>query len=122
MTGPNTPGPSTSPPAQNSGRDWTDQAADAIESVVLSVKQKTTVPLTTIARAIVYGVVIAALGTVALVLTAVSAVRILTVYLPVGRVNDGRHRVWVADLIVGGIFTLAGLFLWSKRTSKAGVR
>ncbi|GAC1534553.1 MAG: hypothetical protein NVS3B12_15490 [Acidimicrobiales bacterium] len=122
MTGPNTPGPSMSPPAQNPGRDWTDQAADAIESVVLSVKQKTTVPLTTIARAIVYGVVIAALGTVALVLAAVSTVRVLTVYLPVGRVNDGRHRVWVADLIVGGIFTLAGLFLWSKRTSKAGVR
>ncbi|GAC1378047.1 MAG: hypothetical protein NVSMB4_07630 [Acidimicrobiales bacterium] len=122
MTGPHTPGPSTSPLAQSSGRDWTDQAADAIESVVLSVKQKTTVPLTTVARAIVYGVVIAALGTVALVLVAVSAVRVLTVYLPVGRVNDGRHRVWVADLVVGGIFTLAGLFVWSKRTSKAGVR
>ena len=122
MTGPSTPGPATSPPAQASGRDWTDQAADAIESVVLSVKQKTTVPLTTVARAIVYGLVIAALGTVALVLVAVSSVRILTVYLPVGRVNDGRHRVWVADLIVGGIFTFGGLFVWSKRTSKAGAR
>ena len=91
--------------------------ADGVESVVLSVKQKTTVPLTTIARGVVYGLVIAALGTVVMVLSAVSAVRILAVYLPVGRVNGG-HRVWVADLIVGGIFTLVGLLAWSKRTPR----
>lgn len=109
-------------PTGSGGREWTDQAADAVESIVLSIKQKTTVPLTTIARGLVYGLVIAALGAVVMVLMAVSAVRVLTVYLPVGRVNGNHHRVWVADLIVGGIFTLVGMFAWSKRTPKKAVR
>ena len=122
MTGPNAPTPRTPSLTSPGGRDWTDQATDAVESIVLSVKQKTTVPLTTIARAVVYGLVIAALGSVVMVLMAVSAVRILTVYLPVGRVNGNHHRVWVADLIVGGIFTLVGMLAWSKRTPKKAVR
>ncbi|MHB8464418.1 MAG: hypothetical protein ACYDH6_01170 [Acidimicrobiales bacterium] len=96
---------------------WTEQATEAVESLVLTVKSKTTVPATTVARGVVYGVVIAALATVALVVLAVAGVRILTVYLPIGRV-DGHHRVWAADLIVGLIFTLAGLFCWSKRVTK----
>jgi len=109
MTGPITTTNASSGSA--SGRDWTVQVADAVESAVLTVKQKTTVPLTTIARGIVYGLVIAALGTLVMVLLAITSVRVLTVYIP-------SHRVWVSDLIVGGIFTVAGLFLWSKRTSK----
>jgi hypothetical protein len=99
-------------------RDWTDQAAEAVETVVLTVKEKTTVPATTIARAVVYGLVIAALGIAVLILLAIAGVRFLTVYLPVGRVNGGHHRVWVADLIVGLIFTLAGLLFWSRRAAK----
>ena len=122
MPGPNTPTPGTPAPTGSGGREWIDQAADAVESVVLSVKQKTTVPLTTLARALVYGLVIAALGAVVMVLMAVSAVRVLTVYLPVGRVNGTHHRVWVADLIVGGIFTLVGMLAWSKRTPKKAVK
>ena len=100
------------------GKDWTNQAVDVVESVVLTVKEKTTVPATTVARGLVYGIVIAALGTIALVVLAVAGVRFLTVYLPVGRVNGGHHRVWVADLILGVIFTLAGLLCWSRRAPK----
>ena len=40
------------------------------------------------------------------VLTAIGLVRLLDVYLPSG--------VWVADLIIGGIFTFGGLFLWRR--------
>lgn len=122
MTGPSTSTPGSPLPTGSPGREWTDQTADAVESIVLSVKQKTTVPLTTMARAVVYGLVIAALGSVVMVLGAVALVRVLTVYLPVGRVNGGHHRVWVADLIVGGIFTLIGMLAWSKRAPKKAVR
>jgi hypothetical protein len=94
------------------------QATEAVESIVLTVKEKTTVPATTIARGVVYGLVIAALGIVAAICLAVAGVRFLTVYLPVGHVNGGHHRVWVADLILGLIFTLAGLLFWSRRESK----
>ena len=34
---------------------WSDQAADTVETIVLTVKDKTTVPLQTAARGIVYG-------------------------------------------------------------------
>ena len=108
--------PATS--SSDGGRDWTTQATEAVESIVLSVKEKTTVPATTAARGIVYGLVIAALGITAAVCIAIASVRFLTVYLPVGRVNGHHHRVWAADLLVGLLFTLAGLFCWSKRSTK----
>ena len=90
-------------------KDWTEQAAEAVESVVLTIREKTTTPLTTAARGVVYGIVIAVLGVTALILLAIVLIRVLTVYLP-------PNKVWVSDLIVGGIFTLAGLFAWSKRS------
>jgi hypothetical protein len=93
--------------------DWTVQAADTIDAVVGVVRDKATIPLRTIVRAVVYGVGVVTVVAVALVLVVVAGVRALAVYLPVGRVS-GHHRVWVAYLILGGIFTLAGLFLLRK--------
>jgi hypothetical protein len=86
--------------------DWTVQAADRIEGLVASIHDKTTVPLTTAARAIVYGILAAFAGATALVLTAIIAVRLLNL-LP--------GDVWVAHLIVGMLFTLVGVVLWRKR-------
>ena len=92
--------------------DWTVQAADTIESVVGSVRSKTADPLVTVARGLVYGLLAAIVGTMALVLVAVAAVRVLDVYLPW---HPQDRRVWSADLIMGGVFVLAGMFLWSRR-------
>ena len=93
-----------SPPATSSA-DWTVQVADTIESVVGSVRDKTAVPLETVARALVYGIVIATLGVTALVLGTIMAIRLLSYVL----------EVWAAYAIVGGLFTLGGMFLWRKR-------
>jgi hypothetical protein len=90
--------------------DWAAQTADTIERIVGSVRSKTADPIERIARVLVYGLVAAILGVTALVLLAVLLVRILDVAIP--------GEVWPAHLIVGGIFTLAGLFLWRKRTVK----
>jgi len=119
---PSAPSPSSAPTTAGAGvgtagtaasRDWTIQATDVVESVVLTVKEKTTLPLVTAARTVVYGLVILVLAVTALVMLAILAIRMLVVYLP-----GGLHRVWVADFIVGGIFTLAGLFAWSKRPTR----
>lgn len=91
--------------------DWTVQAADTIESVVASVRAKSAAPLETVARAVVYGILLAVMGQVALVLLTIALVRALEVYLPVG-------DVWLPYLIVGGLLTIAGLLLWSKRRPK----
>jgi hypothetical protein len=92
------------------GDDWVTQTADTIERVVTGVRSKTTEPVERISRIVVYGIVAAFLGITALVLLAIAAVRILDLAIP--------GDVWSAHAIVGGIFTLAGLFLWGKRTTK----
>ena len=79
--------------------------ADTIESVVGSVRDKTATPLETVARALVYGILIIVMGTAAMVLLTIALVRAGTYLLP----------VWAVYAIVGGLFTTVGLLLWRKR-------
>ena len=100
----------TNPPAKPMlGEDWPTQAADTIERVVGTIRSKTTAPVEHIVQAVVYGLVAAVLGIAALVLATIAVVRVLDVVLP--------GEVWLVYLILGVIFTAAGLALWSKRTS-----
>src|SRR3954462_5455239 len=85
------------------GDDWAVQAADTVERVVGSIAGKTAGPLTTVSRAVVFGLLVGFLGVTALVLFIVGAVRALDAYLPKG--------VWLASLVLGGIFSLLGLLL-----------
>lgn len=64
-------------------------------------------PLTLIARGLVYGILGGTLALTVLVLLTIGALRALDVYLP--------GEVWSAHLVLGLLFTVAGLFLWSKR-------
>ena len=90
LSGPPPPG---SPPP---GPDWTAQTADRIESVVETVRDKTTVPVTKAARAVVYGLVAGALVSLALVLLVIGLFR-LHVYLPFlggpSRRSEGVHHL-----------------------------
>ena len=88
------------------GPDWAAQTTDTIERVVGQVRDRTTGPLLSVARALVYGTLAAIAGVAALVLVAIIVVRVLDL-LPGG--------VWVAHLITGALFTAAGLLLWGKR-------
>jgi hypothetical protein len=87
--------------------DWTEQVADAIDTAVQTVRDKTVVPAQKVVRAVVAGLLAGVLASMAVVLLAVGSFRALTVYLP--------EDVWSAYLVVGGIFTAAGLFCWSRR-------
>ena len=90
--------------------DWTIQAADTIESVVVAVRSKTTDPVVGISRWVVYGTLAAIVGLVAATVTIIGLVRVLDVVLP--------GQVWVVYVILGGIFTAAGLVLWSRRPKR----
>ena len=92
------------------GGDWAAQTADTIERVVGGVRGKTSEPVERIARVVVYGLLAAFLGIAALVLLAIALVRFADVWIP--------GEVWSAHAVVGGIFTLVGLFLWRKRNVK----
>jgi hypothetical protein len=96
--------------APEPSKDWATETADAIERVVGSVRTKTSGPLEKLARVLVYGLVALIVGMAAAVLGAVALVRALDLALP--------GDVWVAHGLTGGIFALAGLFLWRKRTVK----
>ncbi|HEY3238953.1 MAG TPA: hypothetical protein VGL92_05265 [Acidimicrobiia bacterium] len=87
--------------------DWTEQVADAIDNAVHTVRDKTVVPAQKLVRAIVAGLLAGVLAGVAVVLLAIGSFRALSVYLP--------GDVWAAHLVLGGIFTVAGLFCWSRR-------
>ena len=93
--------------------DWPAQIADTIVNVVGSVRDKTTGPALTIARAAVYGTFAAIVGCVALVVLVVSGVRFLDVYLP--DAWFGEEHTWAAHLIIGLVLTIFGLVLWMRR-------
>jgi histidinol dehydrogenase len=91
--------------------DWAAQAADTIEGVVTSIRNKTTVPLTTVVRAVVFGLLAAFAGGTAMVLLAIGMVRGVDVI-------TGSGNVWIAHLAIGMVFVLVGVLLWRKRSPK----
>jgi hypothetical protein len=95
--------------------DWTVQAADTVERVVTGIRDKTTVPLTTVARGLVYGQIAAVAAMTGIVLLAVLLVRIGDSYLPV---HPHARAVWITEAIVGGIFLLPGVLLLRRASAR----
>lgn len=108
------PGDAPSPAARGAD-DWTVQAADTIERVVVGIRDKTTVPLTTVARGLVFGLLAAVMGITALIFVIIALLRIVNVYVVQG-------EVWAAYLLVGGIFTLGGALTLRKASSDKQAR
>jgi hypothetical protein len=116
-TGPSPTGPTTAAPGPAPASDppsglrqpstWPAQAADLIVDVVDTVRDRTTAPLLTVMRGVVYGTAIVILGITAVVLLIVALVRFVDVWLP--------GEVWSAYLLLGTLFTIAGLVLWATR-------
>lgn len=102
------------PPAEP---DWTVTAADTVERVVGSIRDRTTVPLTTVARGIVYGQIAAVMGLAALILVSIVLVRLGANYFG-GLVDHDHHypgrAVWFTEGILGLLFVLSGWWLFRK--------
>ena len=104
--------PASPPNPAAAGKDWPDEIADRIESVVGSIRSKTTVPVTRAARGVVFGLVAGALGSVAFVLLVIGLVRVLDVYMPW---HPLARRVWTVDAGAAAIFLATGALAWRKR-------
>ncbi len=91
-------------------QDWAADTADRIDQLVDTIRSKTSDRLVGVARVVVYGLLAAVMGVMALILLVIAGIRLLDVYIPRG--------VWIPYMVLGAIFVLAGLFLWSKRTIK----
>jgi hypothetical protein len=109
--GSSSPASSGSPAA--AADDWPIQAADAIERAVGTVRDKTTGPAVKVARGLVYGLFSLLVAAAVAVMLAISGVRALDVYLPDAVV--GEQHTWAAHVLVGAVFTIAGMVCWSRR-------
>ncbi len=84
------------------------KAVDSVDLVVAFVHNKAVRPLVVATRAIVFGILIAVLATVVLLLVSIALLRVLDVYAFPG-------RIWASYAVLGAIFTVGGLFAWSRR-------
>jgi uncharacterized protein YacL len=87
------------------------KAADAVQLLVDTIHDKAVRPAVLATRAIVFGLLIAALATLLLVLGSIAVLRLFDVYV-------FGHRVWLSYLVLGGALTLAGLGAWTRRTAR----
>jgi hypothetical protein len=92
------------------GTDWASETADTIDKIVVAVRSKTTAPVEQVARYLVYGVVAAFLLATALVSFIILSVKLADDWIP--------GEVWSAYLVLGGIFIIAGLLVWTRRNRK----
>jgi hypothetical protein len=99
------------PPPPNTS-DWPAQATDTIVNLVDQVRAKTTGPAITVARGLVFGLIVGVLGLMAAVLLLIFAVRLTTDVLEL--IWDGAG-VWLTYLIYGVLFTLVGSYVFGKR-------
>jgi hypothetical protein len=107
-----TTSPAAPPAATADEPDWPAQAADAIVEQVGKVRDRTTGPAVKIAGYIVFGAFAVLLGTVALILFVIGAVRALDVYLP--SAVFGETHTWAAHSILGTVLVLGGLLTSRK--------
>jgi hypothetical protein len=98
------------PPEPSS--DWPKQATDAIVDLVDQVRDRTTGTVLTIARAIVFGVIVAVLAGIIFVLALIGSVRL---------VNEALMNafpwadVWLTYLLFGVVFLAAGTVVFRRR-------
>ena len=85
--------------------DWTTDAVDTLENVVATVRDRTVVPAQTATKAVVFGLLVAFF----VLVRGVHARRSRCS----GCWSCSRGEVWAAYLILGGIFVIAGAFVWT---------
>ena len=102
---------SESLPVPGLPEDWHILATEKIVASVDTVRVKTSGPAVKLSRAVVFGLLGAGIGLIALIVFLIGTVRLLNNVLP--------KDVWLVYLILGTVFLAAGAFLWSKRPRRA---
>ncbi len=97
--------------------NWATDVTDQITTFVGNVRDKTTNNAIKAVRGVVFGLIGIFLGFVSIVLLLIIATRGLQSLLDIWVAWD--KAVYISYFIVGGILTLAGLLLMSKRQSKS---
>ena len=107
--------PASVPPTDE--QDWPAKATETIVTQVGRIRDKTTGPARNIARWLVFGAFAVSLGTVAMVIFVIGAVRALDNYLP--DAVFGETHTWAAHSILGLLLLLAGVALYRFKVAPA---
>ena len=110
MAAPIPPTRGTSGPQGVIPAEWPAQAADTIVETIAKVRDRTTKPAITAARAVVYGLIVVIVGTIAAVLTVILVFRVLS-YLP--------GPMWTVYAVFAVVFSVAGFVLLHKANRPA---
>ncbi len=90
--------------------DWTTDAVDTLDRVVGLVRDKAVRPAQRATTAVVFGLLVGFFVLTAAILLSLGLFRAIVVIV---------GEVWLAWLILGGIFVLLGAFCWRFRFSRA---
>ena len=112
-TGP--PHPTSAPGHQV--KAWADELSDYVVEGVGWLKARTTVPVMTVLRVLVYGLVVAVALVVAIVLGIIGLVRMWDAYVPLS--PEGR-RVWLGYVVLGALLSAVGVVLLARRRTDKG--
>lgn len=99
--------------------NWAVEVTDKIVDTIDKVRDRTTKPIVLIARGLVFGLLSAFLGIVALILLLVGVSRALINFIEWPLDHD--TAVWVSYFVLGGLLCLIGTVCMIKRQSKDGV-
>jgi len=95
--------------------DWPARASASIVQYVGQVRDKTTGPALVASRNVVYMVAIGLVAFIVLIVLLILMFRLLVVasgeLVPFMEPNES----WLAHYVLGGIFLIAGAFLWRKK-------
>jgi hypothetical protein len=100
-------------PSQPAGPDWATGLVDRLESITDIVDRRALLPVRRATRFIVYGSLAVLILPIILVFLSIFGVRLLNSYAFEG-------RDWASLTLIGGILSLGGLFLWTRRTKEKG--
>lgn len=95
--------------------NWATEVTEQITTVVGNVRDKTTDNAVKIVRGLVFAMIGLFLALTAIVLLLVIATRALQSLLDIWVAWD--KAVWISYFLIGGILTIAGLLLMSRRQS-----
>jgi hypothetical protein len=99
--------------------DWPQTTTARIVDLVDQTKLKTSGPAIKISRAVVYGLVAALVGMVAVPVLLIGLTRSLVALFDLWVAHD--KAVWISYFALGGVMILGGLFFWRKRPKGAAV-
>lgn len=97
--------------------NWASETTDMVVGFIDTVRSKTTQNLVYAARGVVFGLIALIVGTFALVIALVMLMRGLQTLLDL--VTTWERAVYLSYLIVGAVFTIAGIVFFKKRNTAA---